>query len=124
MVKKYTKTHEWVEKIGDVKVKIGITNHAQKELGDVVYVDLPEVGKEVKKGEILMSIESVKAAEDIYAPVSGKITAVNEKLSDTPELVNQDPEGEGWLVEMEMSDPSEYEELMTEEEYKKMIEEG
>ncbi len=121
-MKKYSKTHEWVEVLEGSKARIGISNHAQEELGDIVYVDLPEVGKEIKKGEEFMSIESVKAAEDIYAPVSGKVVAVNEKLSDTPELVNQDAEGEGWLVEVELSDPSELDDLMTEEEYKKFVE--
>lgn len=122
-MKKYTKTHEWVEVTESKKARIGITNHAQEELGDIVYVDLPKVGTEIKKGEQFMSIESVKAAEDIYAPVSGTITAVNEELSDKPELVNEDAEGKGWLVEVELSDPSELDDLLSEEDYKKLIEE-
>ncbi len=122
-MKKYTKTHEWVEVIESKKAKVGITTHAQEELGDIVYVDLPKVGTEIKKGEQFMSIESVKAAEDIYAPVSGTITAVNEELSDKPELVNEDAEGKGWLVEVELSDPSELDDLLSEEDYKKLIEE-
>jgi glycine cleavage system H protein len=122
-VKKYTKTHEWVEVIEGNKVKVGITDHAQDQLGDIVYIDLPEIGKEVKKGEELASIESVKSAEDIYAPVSGKVTAVNEELRDHPEIINEDAEGKGWIVEMEMSNPSELDDLMTKEEYDKFVEE-
>ena len=122
-MKKYTRTHEWVESIGDGKARIGISNHAQEKLGDVVYVDLPETGKEISKGEAFMTIESVKAAEDVYAPVSGKITAVNEELQEKPELINEDAEGKGWLVEIEMSDPSELDDLMTPEEYEKFVEE-
>ena len=122
-MKKYTKTHEWVEVIEGNKARVGITEHAQEALGDIVYIDLPEIGKEVKKGEELASIESVKSAEDIYAPVSGKVIAVNEELKDKPELVNEDAEGKGWIVEMEMSDPSELDDLMTKEEYDKFVEE-
>ncbi|MGB9614172.1 MAG: glycine cleavage system protein GcvH [Fervidobacterium sp.] len=118
-MKKYAKTHEWV----DIETGIvGITNHAQEQLGDIVYVDLPQVGREVKKGEVIVSLESVKAAGDVYAPVSGKIIEVNEKVNATPELVNQDPEGEGWLVKIEPINPAEFDELLTEEEYKKTIE--
>jgi glycine cleavage system H protein len=116
-MKKFTKTHEWVDENGYV----GITSHAQEELGDIVYVDLPEVGKEVKKGDVLLSIESVKAASDVYAPISGKIVEVNSELDARPELVNEDAEGEGWLVKIEISNPSELDELMTEEEYKEFL---
>ncbi|HOJ95025.1 glycine cleavage system protein GcvH [Fervidobacterium sp. 2310opik-2] len=118
-MKKYAKTHEWFDTETGL---VGISNHAQEQLGDIVFVDLPQVGKEVKKGEVILSLESVKAAGDIYAPVSGKIVEVNEKVSATPELVNQDPEGEGWLVKIEPTNPSEIEELLTEEEYKKILE--
>ncbi|MCD6449333.1 MAG: glycine cleavage system protein GcvH [Thermotogaceae bacterium] len=121
-MKKYSKTHEWVEIIEENKAKIGISNHAQDELGDVVYIELPEIGSELKKGEAFSTVESVKAAEDIYAPVSGKVTAVNEELNDHPELINEDAEGKGWICEVELSDPSELDDLMTEEEYKKFIE--
>ncbi|MGJ8455308.1 glycine cleavage system protein GcvH [Pseudothermotoga sp. U03pept] len=121
-MKKYAKTHEWVVADGKIAI-VGITNHAQDKLGDVVYVDLPQVGKAVKKGEAMMSIESVKAASDIYAPVSGRVVAVNEKLNNQPELVNKDPEGEGWLVKIEMTSESELNELLNEEEYKKLCEE-
>ncbi|ABV34512.1 MULTISPECIES: glycine cleavage system protein GcvH [Pseudothermotoga] len=121
-MKRYAKTHEWVSADGNIAI-VGITNFAQEKLGDVVYVDLPQVGKVVKKGEMLMSIESVKAASDVYAPVSGKVTGVNEKLNNEPELVNKDPEGEGWLVKIEMSNVSELEELLDEEAYRKFCEE-
>ncbi len=123
MMKKYTKTHEWVEVIEESRARMGISDHAQDQLGDIVYLDLPEVGSEFKKGEVLTTIESVKSAEDIYAPISGKVTAVNEDLSDHPELINQDAEGKGWIAEMEMVDPSEMDDLLTEEEYKKFVEE-
>jgi glycine cleavage system H protein len=121
-VKKFAKTHEWVKVDGNLAV-VGISNHAQEKLGDVVYVDLPQVGKVVKKAEAFMSVESVKAASDIYAPVSGKIVEVNEKLSNQPELINKDAEGEGWLVKIEMSDPSELSDLLDEESYRKFCEE-
>ncbi|MGB9821185.1 MAG: glycine cleavage system protein GcvH [Pseudothermotoga sp.] len=121
-MKKYAETHEWVQVEGNVAT-VGISNFAQDKLGDVVYVDLPQVGKVVKKGETLMSIESVKAASDVYAPVSGKVLQVNEKLNDQPELVNKDPEGEGWLVKIEMTNPNELNELLDEEAYKKHCEE-
>jgi len=121
-MKKYTKSHEWVEVLEGNKAKVGISDHAQEELGDVVFVELPEIGSELKKGEAFSTVESVKAAEDIYAPVSGKVTAVNEELNDHPELINEDAEGKGWICEVELSDPSELDDLMTEEEYKKFIE--
>jgi len=121
-VKKFAKTHEWVKVDGKLAV-VGISNHAQEKLGDVVYVDLPQVGKVVKKGEVFMSVESVKAASDIYAPVSGKIVEVNEKLSNQPELINKDAEGEGWLVKIEMTNPDELSDLLDEEAYRRFCEE-
>jgi len=121
-VKKFAKTHEWVKVDGNLAI-VGISNHAQEKLGDVVYVDLPQVGKVVKKAEAFMSVESVKAASDIYAPVSGKIVEVNEKLSNQPELINKDAEGEGWLVKIEMSDPNELSDLLDEESYRRFCEE-
>lgn len=121
-MKKFAKTHEWVKVDGNLAI-VGISNHAQEKLGDVVYVDLPQVGKVVKKNEAFMSVESVKAASDIYAPVSGKIVEVNEKLSNQPELINKDAEGEGWLVKIEMSDPSELSDLLDEESYRMFCEE-
>jgi len=120
-VKKYTKSHEWVEVNGKIAV-VGISNHAQEELGDVVYVDLPESGKEVKKGDVLCTIESVKAAADVYSPVSGKVVEVNEELEGKPELVNESPEEAGWLVKLEIQDESELSDLMDGEEYERFCE--
>ena len=120
-MKKYTRTHEWVEIEGKMAT-VGIANHAQEELGDVVYVDLPEVGKEVKKGDVVASIESVKAAADVYAPLSGKITEVNERLESEPELINKDAEGEGWIFKMEIADESELSDLLDEQAYREFCE--
>jgi len=103
---KYTKDHEWA-KIEGTLARIGITDHAQHELTDVVYVEFPAIGKEVRKGEVLGVVESVKAVSEIYAPLSGKVVAVNKDLDDHPEKVNKDPYGEGWLAELELSVPSE-----------------
>ncbi|RKX42711.1 MAG: glycine cleavage system protein GcvH [Thermotogae bacterium] len=121
-MKRFTKTHEWIQVENSVGT-IGITEYAQEKLGDVVYADLPEVGKTVKKGEILLSLESVKAASDVYAPVSGKVVEVNAALEDKPEIVNKDAEGEGWLVKVEIIDPAELDDLLNEEDYKKLCEE-
>jgi len=115
--RRYTKTDEWAKLEEGNKVREGITDFAQKELKDIVGIELPEVGKEVKKGESIGVIESVKATADLYAAVSGKIVEVNERLLEEPELLNKDPYGEGWIVVIEMSDPKEYEELLTPEQY-------
>jgi len=112
----YTKEHEWIrldEQIGT----IGITDYAQKELGDIVYVELPKPGEHVAAGESFGTIESVKAVSEIYAPVSGEVTAVNTKLQNSPEMLNSDPHGEGWLIQLRLSDRSEIEKLMTADEY-------
>ena len=114
--KKYTKEHEWVEIEGDTAT-VGITNHAQESLGDIVFIDLPTVGKEVKSNEELCVIESVKAASDIYAPIDGEIIEINNKLNDDASIVNQDPEKDGWIFKMKMADPNQYNNLMTLEEY-------
>jgi len=114
--KKYTKEHEWVEVDGDTAT-IGITNHAQESLGDIVFIDLPTVGKEVKSNEELCVIESVKAASDIYAPIDGEVIEINNNLNDDASIVNQDPEKDGWIFKMKISDPSQYNNLMTLEEY-------
>jgi glycine cleavage system H protein len=98
---KYTDTHEWL-KLEDKIAKVGITDHAQSELTDIVFVELPEVGKEVKKGEELCVVESVKSVSEIYSPVSGKVANVNKKLEDAPETINESPYDEGWLVELEI----------------------
>ena len=99
---KYTKTHEWVRQDGDL-VTIGITDYAQSELGDIVYVDLPSPGRMVKAGESFGSIESVKTVSDLYAPVSGEVTEINESLGSQSELVNSDPYGQGWMVKLRVS---------------------
>ena len=113
---KYTETHEWVSLNGRTAT-VGITDHAQKEISDVVFVELPKAGRAVKQKDAAMVIESVKAAFDIYAPVSGTITKVNDKLKDRPELVNQSPYAEGWLYEIECSDPSQVQSLLDENGY-------
>lgn len=97
----YTEEHEWLRKEDDGTVTIGITDHAQEALGDLVYVELPEVGQELESGDDMAVVESVKAASDVYAPVSGSIIAVNESLGDDPEIINSDPYGEGWIVRMQ-----------------------
>ena len=114
--KKYTKEHEWVEVDGD-KATVGITNHAQESLGDIVFIDLPTVGKEAKSNEELCVIESVKAASDIYAPIDGEVIEINNKLNDDASIVNQDPEKDGWIFKMKISDLSQYNNLMTLDEY-------
>ena len=120
--RKYMKTHEWAKLEGDVAV-VGISDYAQHALSDVVYVELPEVGRQVEKGEAVAVVESVKAAEDVYAPMSGEIVEVNEELPDNPEWVNEDPYGKGWFFKIKVSDPSEYDELLDVEAYKKVVEE-
>jgi len=118
----YTKEHLWVKAEGDDAV-IGITDYGQHQLGDVVYVELPETGVEVEAGDKVASIESVKAAIDVFSPLTGKIIAVNEDLKDDPSLINTDPYGEGWLYEMQMIDTTELEDLMTAQDYRAYIEE-
>jgi glycine cleavage system H protein len=108
---KYTNDHEWVRLDGDVAL-IGITSFAADQLGDVVAVELPEEGDKVIKGEVFGSVESVKAVSDLIAPVSGTVSRVNTPLNDSPEYVNEDPYDEGWMIEVEMSDPDQVEELM------------
>ncbi|MBA3957256.1 MAG: glycine cleavage system protein GcvH [Parachlamydiaceae bacterium] len=110
---KYTESHEWVDvQSGTGIATVGITQHAQQELGEIVYVELPEVGKEIKAGAEVAVLESTKAAADVYTPVSGKIVAVNEKLREAAELVNQAPESDGWLFKIQMKDPKELDSLM------------
>lgn len=119
---KYTKDDEWIRIKGD-EGEIGITDYAQDHLSDIVYVELPEVGREVKMGEAIGTIESVKAAADINSPVSGSVSAVNESLPDTPEIVNQDPYGQGWMIRIRLSDPKELDALMDAAAYQKYCEE-
>ncbi len=115
----YTKDHEWVKVEGDVAV-VGISDHAQHSLGDIVYVELPELDDELEKGDTFSSIESVKAASDSYTPVGGKVVAINESLEDEPALLNSDPYA-NWIVKIEMSDKSQLDELMNAEEYEKFV---
>ncbi|WP_350344547.1 glycine cleavage system protein GcvH [Proteinivorax tanatarense] len=119
----YTKEHEWVKVEGN-KVTVGITNHAQDQLGDIVFVELPEVDEEVEKGDDFVVIESVKAAADVYSPVEGTIVEVNEELEDSPELINEDAEENAWIAKFEIEDTDQFEEgFMTLEEYQALIEE-
>ena len=117
---RYTKTHEWA-KTAPTEVMVGITAHAQKELRDVVYVELPQIGKAVKQAEPTAVVESVKAEFDVYAPVSGTITRVNEALSASPQLVNQDCYGQGWFFALQPDQPTDVNTLMEAEEYRKLI---
>lgn len=114
---KFTETHEWVE-VQESKGIVGVSQFAQKELGDIVYVELPQVGKQVHKGDPVAVLESTKAAADVYAPVSGTIVETNQKLKDAPELINQHPEKAGWLFAIQLSKPDELKELQEEEDYR------
>lgn len=118
----YTKQHEWIAIDGDTAT-VGITDYAQQELGDIVYVELPEVGRSFEAEDSFGSVESVKAVSNIYMPMSGKVIEVNEDLADAPEIVNQDPYGEGWLIKIQLTDPSQADELMSAEEYEQYLEE-
>lgn len=118
---KYQDTHEWVRQEGELFV-CGITDHAQEELSDVVYVELPEVGASLSKGDILGVVESVKAASDLYMPMSGDIVEINEQLEDEPELVNSSPFAEGWIVKFKPSDMAEWDTLLTGEAYQQSVE--
>jgi glycine cleavage system H protein len=117
---RYTKEHEWVKPEGGIGT-VGITDHAQNELGDIVYVDLPKVGTKLEKGKSLGSVESVKAVSDIYSPVSGEVTEVNELLTTAPEKLNADPHGAAWLVKVRMSAPEELQQLLTAQDYQSYI---
>ena len=118
---KYTDTHEWLKDDDQGEATIGITDHAQHLLGDMVFVDLPEIGDEVQAGDELGVVESVKAASDFYAPVSGVVTAVNEKVRENPALVNSDPYTAGWLVKLKACNKAEIDALMDEEQYQDEI---
>lgn len=119
---RYSEEHEWVKVEGD-KVRVGITDFAQSELGDIVFVELPEVGAEVKADEPFGSVESVKTVSELYAPISGKVVEVNEDLSDSPEYVNESPYEKAWMVLIEPTNASDVDKLMTAEEYENMIKE-
>ena len=118
---KFTKDHEWVRMDGETAT-IGITDHAQNALGDVVFVDLPEVGREVGANEACAVVESVKAASDVYAPVAGRVVEANGRLSEDPGLVNRDPTGEGWFYKLEIADAAALDELMDEAGYQRFVE--
>lgn len=118
---KYAATHEWVRNEGDGTITVGITEHAQDLLGDMVFVELPEVGDAVAAGDDCCVAESVKAASDIYAPVAGEIVAVNEELEDSPELVNSDPYGDGWMFKIKVEDASELDGLLDADGYRESI---
>lgn len=119
---KYTKDHEWVRLEGKTAV-VGITDYAQNELSDIVYLELPELGTTVKQGDTLGTIEAVKTVADLYSPLSGKVTEVNDALSDDPSIVNRDPYGEGWMVKLELTDPGEWDKLLSSEEYRDLLKE-
>ncbi|MCX5749851.1 MAG: glycine cleavage system protein GcvH [Candidatus Saganbacteria bacterium] len=114
---KYTKDHEWI----DLDGKTGVTDHAQKELGDVVFVELPKAGSDLKQGQELCVLESVKAVSNVYSPVSGKVIKINGELSNSPELINRSPYEEGWIAAIEIKDKKELDSLMSASEYKKLI---
>ncbi|MEE4265881.1 MAG: glycine cleavage system protein GcvH [Desulfobacteraceae bacterium] len=117
---RYSDDHEWAKQTDGV-ARIGISDYAQNQLGDIVFVELPEVGDEFEKGQEFGTVESVKAVSELYMPVGGEITAVNEALEDAPELVNNDPYAGGWMVEVKMKDPAEYEELKDPKAYLEML---
>ena len=119
---RFTRDHEWVRLDGDLAI-VGITDYAQSQLGDVVYVELPEIGHRVKKGKEAAVVESVKAASEVYAPVSGEVAEINQMLTTEPATVNADPMGDGWFIKLRLDDPKELDSLMDEEGYKRFIEE-
>ena len=119
----FTKDHEWLRREDDGSVTIGITDHAQSALGDLVYVELPEVGQDVEDGGEMAVVESVKAASDVYAPIGGSIAAINEDLADNPEAINSDPYGDGWIVRLAPTDGVDESELMTPDDYQQFIDE-
>jgi glycine cleavage system H protein len=121
---KYVDSHEWARLEDDGTVVVGITDHAQEALGDIVYIELPEVGTETDAGAEIAVVESVKAASDIYSPVCGEIVALNEELEDSPETVNHSPYGDGWLFRVKIEDPEQLDSLMTADDYQAMVDEG
>jgi len=120
---RYTRDHEWVRAVGE-EALVGITDHAQSELGDITFIDLPKLGRRVSAGEKLADVESVKAASEIFAPVSGEVIAVNEALADAPEQINRSPYGEGWIARLKMSSPGDLEKLMHAAQYDALVEES
>lgn len=120
--RKYTKEHEWVIRTGSDTVRIGITHFAQEQLGDIVFVQLPPEGETTTAGDTLGEVESTKSVSDIYSPVAGDVVAANEALDTEPELINTDPYGAGWIVELRLTDPSEYEDLLDADDYRELLE--
>jgi glycine cleavage system H protein len=118
---RYSSDHEWASRDGDV-VRIGVTDYAQDALGDVVFVQVPTVGADVKAGDAFGEVESTKSVSDVYAPVSGTVVEINEALADAPQALNEDPYGEGWICAIRMSDPSQLDDLLDAEAYRKLIE--
>lgn len=118
---KYTSEHEWARMEDSGALVVGLTDHAQEQLGDLVYVDAPEVGASFSAGEVCAVVESVKAASDVYSPVVGEVVAVNERIKDSPELISQDPYGEGWLFEIRPEDPAEWEDLLDPDQYEELL---
>jgi glycine cleavage system H protein len=116
----FTKEHEWIKVDGDVAT-VGITDHAQEQLGDIVFAEVPEAGRALSKGQEAAVVESVKAASDVYAPVSGEVTEGNAKVADNPEIVNSDPEGEGWFFKLKLANPGELDGLMDEAAYREWV---
>jgi glycine cleavage system H protein len=121
---KYLESHEWVRAEADGTVTVGMSDHAQHALGDLVFVEVPEVGRSLNKGAAAAVVESVKAASDVYSPVSGEVVATNDKLSGSPELVNTDPYGEGWLFKLKPSNTAELEQLLDAAAYEKVVDES
>ena len=119
---RYSKEHEWVRKEGDLFV-YGITDHAQDQLSDIVYVELPDIGESFAAGEIICVVESVKAAADLYLPIAGEIVEIHEALIDTPEVLNSDPYEEGWIVKFKAVDPADWDKLLSPQDYKNLLEE-
>ncbi len=121
MTRRYTKDHEWIEPLTPTTARVGITHHAQELLGDIVFVELPAVGKAFLAGAEAAVVESVKAASEVYMPLSGTITAINEALISAPETINQDPEGKGWFFDITLESPSDLDSLMSQDQYQTLI---
>jgi glycine cleavage system H protein len=119
---RYTKEHEWVDLIGEKTIRVGITDYAQDALGDVVFVQIPTAGKTVELHALLAEVESTKSVAEVYAPIAGTVSAINERLATQPELLNQDPYGEGWFCELEIDDPSVVESLLDAKAYRELTE--
>ena len=119
---KYTRDHEWVRHEDDATVTVGITDHAQAQLGDLVFVEVPEIGTSFGAGDAVAVVESVKAASDVYAPVAGEVVEANEDLAESPELINNDPYGEGWIYKLKIENPDALEELMGADDYESYAE--